>query len=59
MHDDIGRANLLAVYLSSGVLGSFVSLTSYVFRNVFITSSLGASGAVAGVMAAWCAINFE
>lgn len=59
VHDDIGRGNFLAIYLSSGVLGSFLSLSSFVLRNQFYTSSLGASGAIAGILAAWCTINSE
>ncbi|KZF22251.1 rhomboid-domain-containing protein [Xylona heveae TC161] len=59
LHDDVGRGNFLAIYLSSGVLASFFSLSSFVLRNRFVTSSLGASGAIAGVLAAWCAINSD
>ncbi len=59
VHDDIGRGNFLAIYFSSGVLASFISLGSFVLRNQFYTSSLGASGAIAGVLAAWCTINSE
>ena len=54
MHDDVGRANFLAIYMSSGAIASLVSLTSFVLRKNLITSSLGASGAVAGVIAAYC-----
>ncbi|KAL3428021.1 rhomboid family protein [Phlyctema vagabunda] len=53
LHDDVGRANFLAIYLCSGVLGSFFSLTTFVVRSHFISSSLGASGAVMGVAAAY------
>jgi rhomboid-like protein len=59
VHDDIGRGNFLALYFSSGVIASFTSLSSYVFRNFLVTSSLGASGAVAGVIAAYCWYNTE
>lgn len=57
LHDEIGRANFLSIYLASGVLGSFTSLASYVIRNQFVTSSLGASGALAGIIAAYLWLN--
>ncbi len=57
LHEDVGRGWFLAMYLSSGVIGSVLSLSSMVLRNVLISSSLGASGAVAGVFAAYCTIN--
>ncbi|KAL4975472.1 hypothetical protein BDW66DRAFT_160442 [Aspergillus desertorum] len=52
LHDEIGRGNFLALYLASGVLGSFVSLTMHVLRNSLFLTSLGASSAIAGVLAA-------
>jgi rhomboid-like protein len=57
LHDEVGRANFLAIYLGSGMLGSFVSLTSWVVRSSFVTSTLGASGALAGVIAAYLWLN--
>ena len=59
VHEDVGRGNFLAIYTASGVLASFFSLTSFVLRRNFVTSSLGASGAVAGVIAAYCCYNRE
>jgi rhomboid-like protein len=53
LHDDIGRANFLAVYLSSGVLASFTSLTVFTILNSFRTHSLGASGAICGIIATY------
>lgn len=53
LHDEVGRANFLAIYLSSGMVGSFVSLSSFVVRSSFVSSALGASGALAGVIAAY------
>ncbi|KAL4914205.1 hypothetical protein BDW62DRAFT_190862 [Aspergillus aurantiobrunneus] len=52
LHDDIGRGNFLALYIASGVLGSFASLTTHVLKNSLFVTSLGASGATAGVVAA-------
>jgi len=57
LHDEVGRANFLAIYLSSGMLGSFLSLTSFVVRSSFISSALGASGALSGVIAAYLWLN--
>lgn len=57
LHDELGRAKFLAIYLSSGVVGSFASLTFFTLSKNFITSSLGASGALAGVIAAWACMH--
>ena len=57
LHDEVGRANFLAIYLSCGAIGSFASLTSWVVRNSFVSSSLGASGALAGIIAAYLWLN--
>jgi rhomboid-like protein len=57
LQDDIGRANFLAIYLSSGVFGGFVSLAMFTLRRNFITSSLGASGALCGVIGAYLWIH--
>ncbi|KAL4999542.1 hypothetical protein BDV10DRAFT_53180 [Aspergillus recurvatus] len=52
LHDEIGRGNFLALYFASGVLGSFVSLTMHVLQNSLFLTSLGASSAIAGILAA-------
>jgi rhomboid-like protein len=57
LHEEVGRANFLAIYMSSGVLGSFVSLASWVLRNNFVSSTLGASGALCGIIAAYLLLN--
>jgi rhomboid-like protein len=57
LHDEVGRANFLAIYLSCGAVGSFASLSSWVIRNNFVSSSLGASGALAGIIAAYLWLN--
>ena len=57
LHDEIGRANFLAVYMASGAIGSFTSLASFVFRSNFVSSSLGASGALCGIIACYLCIN--
>lgn len=53
LHDDIGRANFLAIYFSSAVFSTLSSLTYYTLRANFVTSSMGASGAIAGLLAAY------
>ena len=57
VHDDIGRGNFLSVYLSSGVFASIFSLSRFVITNNLFTTSLGASGALTGVLACWCTIH--
>lgn len=57
--EQVGRGNFLGIYLASGVVGSVVSLTNVVMRGVLYSSSLGASGAIAGIAAAYCTINPE
>ncbi|MCJ1318729.1 hypothetical protein MMC15_004059 [Xylographa vitiligo] len=57
LHDDIGRGNFLAIYLVGGVFASYVSLCRFVLTSNLITTSLGASGALTAVLAAWCTIH--
>ena len=59
VHQDIGRGDFLAIYVSSGVFGAFSSLTYTALRNNLVHSSLGASGAVAGILAAWCIVHWD
>ncbi|KAL4877204.1 hypothetical protein BJY04DRAFT_198756 [Aspergillus karnatakaensis] len=57
LHDEIGRGNFVALYLSAGVLGSFASLTFHVLQNSLFITSLGASGAIAGLVSAFGLIH--
>lgn len=57
VHEQVGRGDFLALYLASGVAGSFSSLCWYVLRGNFATVSLGASGAMAGAVAALCLVS--
>ncbi|PMD48640.1 rhomboid-domain-containing protein [Hyaloscypha variabilis F] len=57
LHEEVGRANFLAIYISSGAIGSLFSLTSWVMRNNFVSASLGASGAICGIVAAYLWLN--
>lgn len=59
VHDDIGRGSFLAVYFATGALGSYLSLTVNVLQRFLITTSVGASGAVMGVIAAWLSYHSE
>ena len=56
-HDEVGRGNFLAIYVGCGALGSFASLASWVIKGNFVSSSLGASGALAGIIAAYLWLN--
>lgn len=57
LHEEVGRGNFLAIYLSCGVFGSFISLSSWVLRHNFVSSSLGASGAICGIVATYLLLN--
>ncbi|KAL4809756.1 hypothetical protein BDV18DRAFT_132720 [Aspergillus unguis] len=52
LHDDIGRGNFLALYFAAGIGGSLASLSTHVLKNQLFVTSLGASGAVSGIVAA-------
>ncbi|KAK6958233.1 hypothetical protein Daesc_001029 [Daldinia eschscholtzii] len=53
LHDEIGRGNFLAIYFASGALGFMSSLARLVLTDGLIYTTLGASGAVYGVIAAF------
>ena len=57
LHDEIGRGNFLATYVAAGAIGSFTSLTSWVIRGNLVSSSLGASGALAGIISTYLWLN--
>lgn len=57
LHDEVGRANFLAIYFATGIFGSFTSLTYHVLRSNFVTSSLGASGAISGMIGTYLWLN--
>ena len=57
LHDEIGRGNFLAIYVACGAIGSFTSLSSWVIKGNFVSSSLGASGALAGIIATYLWLN--
>ncbi|KAK7995216.1 hypothetical protein PG990_013989 [Apiospora arundinis] len=53
LHDEIGRGNFLALYMASGTLGFLTSLTALVLGGSLHATTLGASGAVYGILAAY------
>lgn len=57
LHEEIGRANFLAIYLSSGALGALGSLWFLTLRGLLTYSTIGASGAVYGIMGAYFWLN--
>ncbi|KAJ6122846.1 hypothetical protein N7512_005311 [Penicillium capsulatum] len=54
VHDELGRGNFLAVYFASGAIGSLMSLSRSVVLGALGMTSLGASAATSGIVAAWC-----
>ncbi|KAI1752476.1 hypothetical protein F4782DRAFT_500277 [Xylaria castorea] len=53
VHDEIGRGNFLALYLSSGAIGFAASLAHLVLWRGLECTTLGASGAIYGVITAF------
>ncbi|KAM0279317.1 hypothetical protein ACHAQH_004664 [Verticillium albo-atrum] len=53
LHEDVGRANLVAIYIASGAAGFLGSLYFLTLRGFLMYSSLGASGAVYGLTGAY------
>lgn len=53
LHDEIGRGNFLALYLASGAVGFMSSLANLVLRRGLHLVTMGASGGVYGVVAAY------
>ncbi|KAG7292410.1 hypothetical protein NEMBOFW57_002445 [Staphylotrichum longicolle] len=52
-HDEVGRGTFLATYFASGALGGLGTLTWAVLKNRLDVASLGASGAIYGIGAAY------
>ena len=57
LHEDVGRGTFLAIFLGSGAVGSFISLTSNVLRKQWLAYVFGSSGCVLGVAAAACVLR--
>ncbi|KAK0656516.1 hypothetical protein B0T16DRAFT_399573 [Cercophora newfieldiana] len=52
LYDNVGRGDFLATYFTTGALGFLGTLTWTVLRNQLHLTTLGASGAVYGIMGA-------
>lgn len=59
LHEDVGRGVFMGIYLASGAVGSLASLTFFAVRRHFVSSSLGASGSLWGVMSAFCWLHAD
>ena len=53
LHDEVGQGAFLATYFASGAVGALGTLTWAVLRNRMDVASLGASGAIYGIGAAY------
>ena len=53
VHEDVGRAQFIGMYVAGGVVGTLVSLWAHVLQGAFLSSSMGASGAIYAISAAW------
>lgn len=53
VHDEVGRAGFLALYLGCGAAGFLGSLVTYTLRGWLTVTSLGASGATLGLCSAY------
>ncbi len=59
LHEDVGRGVFMGIYLASGAVGSLASLTFFAVRRHLVSSSLGASGSLWGIMSAFCWLHAE
>ncbi|XWW92656.1 hypothetical protein V2A60_000581 [Cordyceps javanica] len=53
LHDEMGRANFLTVFLACGSLSFVGSLVTYTLRGMLGTTTIGGSGATLGLCAAY------
>ncbi|POR33222.1 Rhomboid-like protein [Tolypocladium paradoxum] len=53
LHDEVGRADFLTLYLGCGAAGFLGSLVTYTLRGWLTVTSLGASGATLGLCSAY------
>ncbi|TWU74431.1 hypothetical protein ED733_004162 [Metarhizium rileyi] len=53
VHEELGRADFLTLYLGCGAMGFLGSLVTYTLRGWLTVSSLGASGATLGLCSAY------
>ena len=53
LHEDLGRATFLTLYLACGSVGFLGSLLVYAAKGMTHVTTMGASGATLGLLAAW------
>jgi rhomboid-like protein len=53
LHEDLGRATFVTLYLACGSLGFLGSLLVYAAKGMTHVTTMGASGATLGLLAAW------
>jgi rhomboid-like protein len=57
VYEEIGGTNFLCVYTISGIFGNLVSLYWNILRRNFFHVSLGASGALFGIVGAYFTVQ--
>jgi rhomboid-like protein len=57
LHQDVGRGTFLALFMSCGAVGGFVSLTAHVLKREWAAYIFGASTSALGVAAATCTVR--
>lgn len=57
VHEEVGRGNFMALYVAAGTIASFTSLSALVLSGKLTFTSLGASGAIAGIFGAECLLH--
>lgn len=57
VHDLVGRGNFLAVYLGTGVVSSLGALWIHVLQRNYWAATIGASGALYGLIGCYCALQ--
>ena len=59
LHAEVGRGVFVAGYMAAGIFGCWTSLANFTLRRIWTTSSLGASGGVAGVVGMYFTIHSD
>ncbi|EHY54117.1 hypothetical protein ABEF92_008249 [Exophiala dermatitidis] len=59
LHEEVGRGTFVAIYLCSGLIGSFASLARHAVQCNWLTTSLGASGCTYGIVAAYLYLHAD
>ena len=59
VHEEVGRTNFLALYTICGLGSSITTLAFHVLRKNLLYVSVGASGAIFGIMAVYFTLRTE